>query len=308
MKDIRTLLLGLLSAGLIGTWVYHLYDKTQYAQRRTEVYIKDSTAVAQAVQDSLQRIYSSTIRNLDSKLDSSRTNADSLQYQLKTRMGEINALRNEINAILKNKNSSKEDLAIARQKITELQGMVDNLETTKLTMEEEKAQLTKMMDQLSGEITGLHDNMKKLGDENRVLTEKVNLASTFVASEMQFSPVTVKGDKEQETNQAKKTGKFVISFSVQNNLAEYDVADVYIVITQPNGSIVKNDDLWETNGMALANGSRISYTRKVRFEYQKGETKKLLFSINAEEYLPGTYTLQIYHRGHMIGQVMKTLS
>jgi hypothetical protein len=307
MKDIRTLLLALLSAGLIGTWVYHLYDKTQYSQRRTEVYIKDSIAVAQGVQDSLQRLYASTIRNLDSKLDSTRTNADSLKYQLEARMGEIYQLKKEIDGILKNRGATKEDLALARVKITELQTLVDDLETRKLTMEEEKEALTKVMSQLSGEITGLHENMKKLGEENRVLTEKVNLASVFVASEIQFSPVTVKGDKETETNQAKKAGKFVISFSVQNNLAEYDIAEVYIVITQPNGSIVTNDDLWETSGMALANGNRINYSRKVRFEYQKGEVRKLIFSINAEEYNPGTYTLQIYHRGHMIGQVMKTL-
>ena len=307
MKDIRTLLLALLSAGLVGTWVYHLYDKTQYSQRRTEVYIKDSIAVAQGVQDSLQRIYSSTIRTLDSKLDSTRSNADSLKYQLEARMGEINLLKNEINTILKNRGATKEDLALARVKIAELQTLVDDMETRKLTMEEEKAELTKMMTGLSGEITTLHENMKKLGDENRALTEKVNLASTFVASEIQFSPVIVKGEKETETNQAKKVGKFVISFSVQNNLTSYDVADVYIIITQPDGSIVTNDDLWETSGMPLANGSRINYTRKVRFEYEKGDTRKLIFSINAEEYKPGTYTLQIFHRGHSIGQVMKTL-
>ena len=46
MKDTKTLLLMMLSAGLTGTWVYHLYDKTQYSKRRTEVYIKDSVAVA----------------------------------------------------------------------------------------------------------------------------------------------------------------------------------------------------------------------------------------------------------------------
>ncbi|MBK6383861.1 MAG: hypothetical protein IPF69_10420 [Chitinophagaceae bacterium] len=79
MKDTKSILLGMLSVGLVGTWVYHLYDKTQYSQRRTEVYIKDSIAVAQAVQDSLQRIYSHTINNLGAELDSTKSTTGLLQ-------------------------------------------------------------------------------------------------------------------------------------------------------------------------------------------------------------------------------------
>ena len=65
MRDIKSLLLVLLSAGLILTWVYHLYDKTMYSQRRTEVYIKDSIAVAEGIQDSLYKLYNSTITEDD---------------------------------------------------------------------------------------------------------------------------------------------------------------------------------------------------------------------------------------------------
>lgn len=55
MKDIKGFLLVMLSVGLVGTWVYHLYDKTQYTTNRKEIFIKDSIAVAEAVQDSLQK-------------------------------------------------------------------------------------------------------------------------------------------------------------------------------------------------------------------------------------------------------------
>ena len=149
--------------------------------------------------------------------------------------------------------------------------------------------------------------MQKLGQENKILAEKVTLASSFVASELKLSPVTVKNDKEQETNLAKKAEKLIISFAVQNNVTDYQNADVFIVITLPNGKVLKNEDVWEATSINLQNGSRISYTRKVRFEYLKGESKRLIFSLDAEEYLKGTYTLQLYHNGYMIGQTMKTL-
>lgn len=309
MKDIKSLLLVLLSTGLVGTWVYHLYDKTQYSSRIKEVYIKDSTAVAQGIQDSLQKIYAVTINTLDTRLDSTRNNADSLKNQLGAKLNEIYFLKNEIDGILKKKGASSVDLSIAKEKIAELQQKIDELNGQRNLMEEEQKRLSDVMLQLSGEIVGLQQNMKKLDEENKSLTEKVNLASVFVASEIKFSPVTVKNDKEQETNLAKKTSKLVVSFAVQNNINEYRNADVFIMVIQPNGKLLKNDDVWEASSlMPLHNGTKMSFTRKVRFEYEKGEAKRLIFSLNAPEYEKGNYTLQIYHNGYMIAQTTKTLS
>lgn len=275
---------------------------------RNEVFVKDSLAVAQGIQDSLHRIYSAALNDLDAKLDSSRSDADSLKIQLDAKLAEVYRLRNEINGILRNRGASKEDLAVARVKIKELQTLVDDLKTQKLTIEEEKQNLNEKMNRLNGDIAGLQDNMNRLTAENKSLNEKLNLASLFVASDIQLTPVVVKNEKEQETVQSKKVSKLVISFTVQNNIAQFDNAEIYIVITQPDGSVLKNDDVWESTTMELYNGNKLPYTRKVKFEYQKSESKKLLFSINADQYYNGTYTLQIYHNGRLIGQAMKTLS
>jgi peptidoglycan hydrolase CwlO-like protein len=307
MKDPKMFLLGLLSVGLIGTWVYHLYDKTQYSKRKTAVYIKDSIAVAQGIQDSLQKIYAVTISNLDSRLDSTRTSADSLKLKLNSKLREIYRLKNEINGILKNRGASKADLVVAREKINELQLLVNDLKSQNESMEEEKERLSGLMSKLSGEIDTLQKNMTRLGEENKLLNEKINMASVFVASEINLTPVMVKNGKEQETNQSRKTSKLVISFNVQNNIIDYKNTDVYVVITQPDGNVLTQDDVWETNTLDLKKGGKIPFTRKIRFEYSKGEIKKLLSSIDAVEYMKGTYTLQLYHNGYMIGQVMKSL-
>lgn len=307
MKDIKTSLLAMLSVGLVGTWIYHLYDKTQYASQRKEIFIKDSIAVAAAVQDSLQQLYNRSLQNLDRKLDSTRFDADSLRFTLGNKLAEINKLRNEINGILKNRGASQADMITARQKISELQTLLAETKGQNLTLEEEKLQLSATMTRLNGEINGLQENMRRLGDENKVLTDKMTLASLFVASEIKLSPVMVKNDKEVETSQAKKTGKLVISFTVQNNLTDYDGTDVFIIITQPDGKVL-TPDVWESaTPMTTHSGDRMSYTRKVRFEYFKGEAKQLTFSINADAYQTGAYSLQLYHKGHKIGQTSKTL-
>src|SRR5687767_12453635 len=113
MRDIKSLLLVLLSAGLITTWAYHLYDKTVYSQRRTEVYIKDSVAVAEGIRDSLYKIYSYTINDLDTKLDSTVSTSDSLKSELTLKAEQIRTLQQEINGILGKKGATKEELSIA---------------------------------------------------------------------------------------------------------------------------------------------------------------------------------------------------
>ncbi|MES1197931.1 MAG: hypothetical protein ABUL41_01485 [Chitinophagaceae bacterium] len=306
MRDVKSLLLLLLSAGLVTTWIYHLYDKTMYSKRRTEVYIKDSIAVADGVRDSLQKIYSYTINNLDSRLDSTLNNADSLKGQLDSKLGEIYKLRNDIGVILKNRNATQSDLSTARSMINELQQKVDDLRNQNVDMEAERKRLSGVLDQLNSDMKGLEQNAKRLSDENRILTEKINIASIFVASEVKLTPVTVKNGKEQETNEAKKTNKFVISFTVQNNISEVTNAEVVIVLLEPDGQVLQNS-VWDAGSFETRNEGKKNYSLKFKFEYQKGEPRNLLFSINAENYSSGNYILQIYHNGILIGKAIKSL-
>src|SRR5258708_1856579 len=138
MRDIRSLLLVLLSTGLVCTWAYHLYDKTLYSKRRTEIYIKDSIAVAEGIRDSLENMYTGTIADLDTKLDSTVTRKDSLQTELGAKLEKIRGLKGEINAILNKKTVSDEELGLARSKINELQNVIAELREQNGSMEEEK--------------------------------------------------------------------------------------------------------------------------------------------------------------------------
>jgi DNA repair exonuclease SbcCD ATPase subunit len=298
----------MLSVGLVGTWIYHLYDKTVYTSKRNEVFVKDSMAVAQGVEDSLQKIYAQTINNLDAKLDSAQNTTGILQGELGNKLAEINRLRAEIAAILKRNNFKKEDLDLARRKSLELQQLVAELQHRNTSIEEEKKQIAGVLEQVNEQVKNLQSSNQQLDKENKVLTEKVSLASTFMASELKLSPVTVKNDKEQETNVAKKTSKLVVSFAVLNNVNEYEDAEVYVVITQPDGQLLTSDAWESSSSIDTRNEGKKRYTRKVKFEYQKGETKRLVFSLNAEDYQKGTYNLQVYHNGYMIGQANKVLN
>jgi chromosome segregation ATPase len=308
MRDTKTVLLAMLSLGLMSTWAYHLYDKTQYSKRRNEIYIKDSIAVAQGVQDSLRKMYSNTINFLDARLDSSKSTAGKLKGELGNKLAEINRLRTEIASILKKNNVKKEDLDIARRKAEELQILVSQLQSRNSSIEDEKLQISAILDKVNVQVKSLENTNQQLGTENKILTEKLAEASTFIASDVKLTPVTLKKDKELETNQANKAIKFVISFSIQNNIADYENAEVYVVIVQPDGTTLTSD-VWESaSSIETKNEGHKKISSRVKFEYKKGEIKRMNFSMNADEYYKGTYTLQLYHNGQRIGQNIKVLN
>ena len=307
MKDSRNLMLGLLSAGLVVTWTYHLIDKTGYTNHRREVFIKDSAAIAQAVSDSLQRIYNSTISSLDISLDSIKTNAGHLQGQLGDKLIEINRLKTQISGILKKNDLSKGDLAKARALTAEMKSKIEELQNQNRTIEDEKKQLSSEFNALNTQITALSQTNSRLDNENRTLNEKLAEAGTFVASEIKLSAVQTKANKEVEATQARRAEKFVISFILQNNVNSYENSEVYVILTDPNDQVLEFS-AWDTGLFDTKTEGRKKYTRKIRFAYNKGDAHEIVFSLNAPAYAKGNYVLQVYHNGRMIGKTTKVLS
>jgi hypothetical protein len=307
MRDIKPLLLLLLSIGLVSTWVYHIYDKTMYSQQRTEATLKDSVAVANAIKDSLDKIYATTIIDLDTRLSISQVNADSLQSTLAIKLKEINLLKADIGGILSKRDFSKADLGNAKQKIGELQQKVDELGDQNSGMEAEKKQLTDVLLQLTQNVDTLQRNIRRLSSENEAMNEKINLASVFIASELKINAIEVRGANEESTSQAKRTDKFVASFIVQNRVSQFTNAEITTVLIKPDGQVLQST-VWDSGIFSTKNEGKKGFTRKIRFDYEKGEQKNLLFTIDTEKCQKGTYTFQLWHNGIMIGQAKKILS
>lgn len=307
MRDTKSLLLALLAAGLVITWVYHIYDKSKYANLTKEVFVKDSIAVAEAVSDSLRKYYTQTLDQLGLEKMQIDSSNNLLKGELRTKVEEINKLRTEIGGILKRKNLTQSDLAEAKTMIDDLQLRIDDLKIENTSLSDERAKLSNVLAQLNGEMNSLQQNMQRVSAENKELTQKINDASIFIASEVKFAAVTVKDQKEIETMQLKKASKFVTSFTVQNNILDMANAEVVVVVTDPAGKPL-NTEVWDAGSFDTKTDGRKIYTRKVRFEYSKGEAKHLIFSLEPNNFEKGTYRLSLYHNGVRIGETNWKLS
>ncbi len=306
MKDIKPLLVIMLAAGLIGTWVYHLYDKTMYTQRRIENFAKDSTLVANTVRDSLSKTYNATLQDMDIRLNSSANKADSIQQTLEAKVSEINRLKTEIGSILSKTDLSQKEMQTAKTMVTDLQQKVDELKLQNVSMEEEKKYLGVKLQELTHSSDSLQRNINRLNEENSKLNEKLNLATVFMATSVRLSAVDIQSARETETLQARKAEKLVIAFTVQNNVSDFNNSEIFIIITQPNNQVLQQQD-WDSGTFDARNEGRKNFTRAVRFDYEKGEHKAMIFSLSPEKIEKGKYGLQLWHRGSLIGQASMEL-
>ncbi|MBP6432163.1 MAG: hypothetical protein KA319_10375, partial [Ferruginibacter sp.] len=153
---------------------------------------------------------------------------------------------------------------------------------------------------------------KKSGGTSFSAAEKIDVlnedkpttgSGLFSASQIKVTALSAEDDKETTT--AEEVEKITGSFVVKNAMP-YKNAEIIIVITQPNGKVLKNS-AWETGIFETKEDGRKMYSQKIKFDYSKGETKKCNFSVIADNYPKGNYTLQIYHNGVLIANSVKTL-
>jgi len=307
MRDNKSILLALLAAGLVITWVYHIYDKSQYSNHTTEVFVKDSSAVAKAVTDSLRGFFIHTLDQLDPEkiqVDSLTTTlSDSIWVQ---KLVAVNQLRFDIRNILEQKDISKEDLGTAKIKIDTLQIRMIELEKEGTIPKNENKKPNGELTLLSNEVN-TQKNKKELG-ENKIQSKKSNAISLFVASGISFAAYKVQPDqKEIETTQQDEANKFVSTFTVRNNTTGFQTAEIIIVVSDPSGKSI-NPEVWDAGSFETKTEGRKVYTRKLQFEYNKGETKRLQFSLEPENFEKGTYKLNLYYNGIRIGESSWRLS
>lgn len=280
---------------------YNFYTKSQLDQSQITKAsaAKHTTAVNNSTRDSLQKIYAETVDQFQQSAAS--TQADSAKLNLDTKLTDFNTLRNEIASLLKD-NSSLADLSLAKQKIGELQLKVDELRNKNIDIENENRRLSAMLAEYTGNSNAVvQNNSRQTDNATRTVTERSNSELPFTASELRLS---ANNDNEIEVTEAEQTEKFVGSFVVKNNTS-LNNAELMVVVIQPDGRVLKN--AWESGSFDTNEGKKI-YSRKIRFDYTKGEAKQIKFSLAADGGQKGNYTMLLYNKGKVIGKAVKVIS
>ncbi len=297
----KNIIIGVLAAGLLGTWGYLLYDKNKsgekISQQQTQISSLDSSKTE------VQREFDNALARLDSVTGSN----NNLQGQLADRQKEIDAKKAEIRKILNDKNASQAQLAKAKKMITDLNEKISGLEAEVSRLTGENQELTSANTSLKQEKTVLEQNLQTTTSEKEELSKTVDVASTFSASNIQVTPIKEKkGGKEKTTTTAKRVDKLVVSFDVENRIAKSGPADMYLIVTAPDGKVISDPSMGSSVLNTRTDGDK-PFTSKVSIDYVQGQRKSIQFPIRGNEFSTGDYKVEIYHNGFKIGEGVRSL-
>ena len=298
-KNTKNIIIGLMAAALLGSWGYLLYDKNKSEKKENDQVVQITKLTDE--KNDLQESFDASLSRLDSITGAN----NGLQGEKTALQKDIEAKKAEIRKILNDKNATQAQLAKARTMISELNDKITGLETEVARLTGENQELVATNTTLKEEKTAVEANLSTTTAAKEELEKTVDVASTFSASNIKVIPVDEKkAGKEKNTTTAKRVDKLLVSFDVQNYIAKSGPADMYLIITAPDGKVIS------TTGASMLNtrteGEK-PFTAKVPVEYVQGERKNVQFPIHQEGFKTGDYKVEIYHNGFKIGEGVSSL-
>ncbi|KIC90023.1 hypothetical protein [Flavihumibacter sp. ZG627] len=301
-KDYKGLIIALLAAGLLGTWGYLLYNNNKNEQNIQQ---KEAT-IAQVTDEKteLQRNFDASLARLDSVTGSN----NALQGQLTDKNSEIGKLKTEIRSILNKRNATQAELNRAKKLISTMNEKVAGLEQEVARLTTENTQLNTDLTTEKVKTSQLTTDLTTTTTQKQELEKTVDIASTLNAYNISITPINEKsGGKEKVTSTAKRVDKLVISFDVDNRIAPAGSAEVYVLVTGPDGKPVSQEALGSGTFTTREEGDK-PFTAKVPVKIETGKKTPVEFAWKqGSDFQRGNYKIEIYHNGFKIGEGTREL-
>ena len=223
---------------------------------------------------------------------------DSLLNLLSTEQAKVQRLQEELRTVKATNTKEiarlKKELQTLRKIMRNYVVQIDSLNRANEQLKVEKNEAVKKYKQASSTATTLKKEKEKL-------TERVTLASRLDATGINVTPVNGRGKKAKVI---KKMEQFVVDFRISKNItAPVGEKTIYVRIMKPDDDIL----LKSRADVFTFEGKEINYSMKKLVEYD-GEELPVTMYWNIEEFLsPGTYRVDIFADGNLIGRKSFTL-
>ena len=223
---------------------------------------------------------------------------DSLLNLWSTEHAQVQRLQEELRTVKATNTKEiarlKKELQTLRKIMRNYVVQIDSLNRANEQLKVEKNEAVKKYKQASSTATTLKKEKEKL-------TERVTLASRLDATGINVTPVNGRGKKAKVI---KKMEQFVVDFRISKNItAPVGEKTIFVRIMKPDDDIL----LKSRADVFTFEGKEINYSMKKLVEYD-GEELPVTMYWNIEEFLsPGTYRVDIFADGNLIGRKSFTL-
>jgi len=293
----KNIVIGVLAACLLGLGIYTISDKNKSGEQITQ----QQTQIAKVSEEKtdIQKNFDASL----ARLDSFSTLNNDLQGKLTAKNTEISKVKTEIRSILNKKNATAAELSRAKKLIDELNGKITSMEADIARLTDENKSLSADKVALTADKEKLTQDLTTTTTVKQELEKKVDIASTLNASNIVVTPINIKKNgKEDVSSKAKKVDKLLISFDVDNRLAQPGSStDVYVLVMGPDGKLIAPADTNAATFTTREEGDK-AYTAKVPVNLEAKKKNVEFGFVPGTTFQTGSYKVQIYQNGFLIGE------
>lgn len=252
---------------------------------------------------------------------------DSVSRALDEKIAEVQRLGGNITELETVKAKLEADLAQFRRndrresgkylaKIKEYEKFLEEKDVEIAALKEENSKLLAYNDSLSSQIGVLYedrlalerrqqelaDTLNMFNEENRILTEKVNLAAALKAENVNVTAITSKGkERDRNTYKAKKVDKIKVAFVLaENPLSTQDNKEIYLRVLDPDGAVLTDEAVGGGNFMTVT-GEDSRYSAREVVTFTNDNQKVEMIYDYANQFRPGKYNVELFAEGYKIG-------
>jgi hypothetical protein len=200
------------------------------------------------------------------------------------------------------------ELKKARKMISDFETSIADMKKQVEELTAQNQQLTTQNTQLTTELTTEKQTTTQLTEVNKGLSKKVELGSLLQLRNVEVVGIKKKGSgKEAEVSRAKAVESLRISFETgENKVLEPGNLKLYVRIVNPKGETIAVADQGSGSIKMPESDQEIQFTKQADFEYSQANKKVVIYwSQNVNT--PGTYKVEVYQSGYVVGLGQVTL-
>lgn len=251
--------------------------------------LKKEAAILNAEKTSLQ----TNLTAVSDELGNIKTTNEALNASLEAERLRVDTLMLQLD---KEKTSSKAAINKYKRELNNLKALVKKYAAQIDELNAANKKLTAENVKVKTDLKNTTIRAEAAEEDAKALSAMVKKGQVVAAREIEL--VNVKKN-EKETSRIKRARKLKIDFTlVSNNIANPGDRTVYARLIGPDGYLLTSN----TNDLFDFNGEKIGYTASRVIDYQNTDLKVSVYLEGVKDLEKGTYTVEIYMDGMVIGK------
>ena len=199
---------------------------------------------------------------------------------------------------------------LSTSELSKAKGMIAMYESSIADMTKQISDLTAQNHQLSNDNHDLAQNLDQervntahLTDVNKGLSQKVEAGSLLQLAKVDVEAIKMRHNgKEVPVKRVKAAEELKISFETGGNkVLDPGVVSLYVRIINPKGETIAVADQGSGTIATAESTNPVQYTKKADIDWDQ-KSKKVVVYWNKNISDPGTYKVQVYQKGYIVGE------